>query len=260
MTLLVNLNALKDESGNYLGMVAVLDDLTHLLKTQRMSAWKEVARRIAHEIKNPLTPIKLSAQRLRKKYLDRFPEDETVFDECTLTIIKQVDELKTLVNEFSSFARMPAANPSPNDLNEVVREVMSLYKPGQRGINIESQLDERLPVLDIDRDQIKRVLINLTDNAIAAVGEEGTVRVETHYLEEMLLARLEVIDTGTGIPAEARQKLFEPYFSTKKTGTGLGLAIVSNIIADHNGYIRVRDNQPRGTRFVIEIPVKALTI
>ncbi|HEY4706716.1 MAG TPA: ATP-binding protein [Thermodesulfobacteriota bacterium] len=260
MTLLVNLNALKDESGNYLGMVAVLDDLTHLLKTQRMSAWKEVARRIAHEIKNPLTPIKLSAQRLRKKYLDRFPEDETVFDECTLTIIKQVDELKTLVNEFSSFARMPAANPSPNDLNEVVSEVMALYKPGQRGITIESHLDERLPVLDIDRDQIKRVLINLTDNAIAAVGDNGTVRVETHYLEEMQLARLEVIDTGSGIPAEAKQKLFEPYFSTKKTGTGLGLAIVSNIIADHNGYIRVRDNQPRGTRFVIEIPVKALTI
>lgn len=259
MTVLVNLNALKDESGNYLGMVAVLDDLTHLLKTQRMFAWKEVARRIAHEIKNPLTPIKLSAQRLRKKYLDRFPGDE-VFDECTTTIIKQVDELKTLVNEFSSFARMPASNPSPNDLNEIVQETVSLYKAGQRRIRFESALDKRLPVLDIDRDQMKRVLINLIDNAIAAVGEEGEVRVETLLVEELQLARLEVIDNGAGIPAEVRERLFEPYFSTKRSGTGLGLAIVSNIIADHNGYIRVKDNTPHGTRFVIELPVKAITI
>ncbi|MBI2411687.1 MAG: HAMP domain-containing protein [Deltaproteobacteria bacterium] len=259
MTVLVNLNALKDESGNYLGMVAVLDDLTHLLKTQRMFAWKEVARRIAHEIKNPLTPIKLSAQRLRKKYLDRFPGDE-VFDECTTTIIKQVDELKTLVNEFSSFARMPASNPSPNDLNEIVQETVSLYKAGQRRIRFDSILDKRLPVLDIDRDQMKRVLINLIDNAIAAVGEEGEVRVETLLVEELQLARLEVIDNGAGIPSEVKERLFEPYFSTKRSGTGLGLAIVSNIIADHNGYIRVKDNTPQGTRFVIELPVKAISI
>ena len=260
MTVLVNLNALKDETGSYIGMVAVLDDLTHLLKTQRMSAWKEVARRIAHEIKNPLTPIKLSAQRLRKKYLDRFPQEDTVFDECTMTIINQVDDLKNLVNEFSNFARMPAANPSPNDLNEIVGEVMALYKSGQRKVKIESSVDQRLPVLDIDRDQIKRVLINLIDNAVAAVEEEGVVSVETHFLEELKLARLEVADTGGGIQAEIKQRLFEPYFSTKKTGTGLGLAIVSNIISDHNGYIRVRDNQPRGTRFVIELPVKAVAV
>ena len=260
MTVLVNLNALKDETGSYIGMVAVLDDLTHLLKTQRMSAWKEVARRIAHEIKNPLTPIKLSAQRLRKKYLDRFPQEDTVFDECTMTIIKQVTDLKNLVNEFSNFARMPAANPSPNDLNEIVGEVMALYKSGQRKVKIESSVDQRLPVLDIDRDQIKRVLINLIDNAVAAVEEEGVVSVETHFLEDLKLARLEVADTGGGIQAEIKQRLFEPYFSTKKTGTGLGLAIVSNIISDHNGYIRVRDNQPRGTRFVIELPVKAVAV
>jgi two-component system nitrogen regulation sensor histidine kinase NtrY len=260
MTVLVNLNALKDETGSYIGMVAVLDDLTHLLKTQRMSAWKEVARRIAHEIKNPLTPIKLSAQRLRKKYLDRFPEEDTVFDECTMTIIRQVDDLKNLVNEFSNFARMPAANPSPNDLNEIVGEVMALYKSGHRKVKLESSIDQRLPVLDIDRDQIKRVLINLIDNAVAAVEDEGTVSVETHFLEDLKLARIEVADTGGGIPPEIRQRLFEPYFSTKKTGTGLGLAIVSNIISDHNGYIRVRDNQPSGTRFVIELPVKAVAV
>lgn len=260
MTVLVNLNALKDETGSYIGMVAVLDDLTHLLKTQRMSAWKEVARRIAHEIKNPLTPIKLSAQRLRKKYMDRFPEEDNVFDECTMTIINQVDDLKNLVNEFSNFARMPAANPSPNDLNEIVGEVMALYKSGQRKVKLETSIDQRLPVLDIDRDQIKRVLINLIDNAVASVEDDGIVSVETHFLEELKLARIEVADTGGGIPADIKQRLFEPYFSTKKTGTGLGLAIVSNIISDHNGYIRVRDNQPKGTRFVIELPVKAVAV
>ncbi|MBI5888608.1 MAG: PAS domain-containing protein [Deltaproteobacteria bacterium] len=260
MTVLVNLNALRDESGNYIGMVAVLDDLTHLLKTQRMFAWKEVARRIAHEIKNPLTPIKLSAQRIRKKYLDRFEGDGNVFDECTTTIIKQVDELKTLVNEFSSFARMPASNPSSNDLNEIVRETVALYKAGARRITFEALVDQRLPALDIDRDQIKRVLINLIDNAVSAVEDDGTIRVETHFDEGMQAARLEVADNGTGIPAEIKSKLFEPYFSTKKTGTGLGLAIVSNIIADHNGYIRVKDNVPRGTRFIIELPVKAAAI
>lgn len=260
MTVLVNLNALRDESGNYLGLVAVLDDLTHLLKTQRMFAWKEVARRIAHEIKNPLTPIKLSAQRLRKKYLDKFSEDGNVFEECTSTIIRQVDELKTLVNEFSSFARMPASNPSPNDLNEIVDETVALYKSGSRKVVFESKTDERLPILDIDRDQMKRVLINLIDNAISAVGDTGTVRVETAYVEELQQARIEVVDDGEGIPADLKQKLFEPYFSTKKLGTGLGLAIVNNIVADHNGYIRVKDNLPRGTRFIIELPVKAITI
>jgi two-component system nitrogen regulation sensor histidine kinase NtrY len=260
MTVLVNLNALRDESGSYLGMVAVLDDLTHLLKAQRMLAWKEVAKRIAHEIKNPLTPIKLSAQRLRKKYLDGFGPDIAVFDECTGTIIKQVDELKTLVNEFSSFARMPASNPSPNDLNEIVNETVALYRSGHRSVAFDTALDERLPVLDIDRDQIKRVLINLIDNAVAAVGGDGAVKVETSYAEDMQLARLDVIDDGPGIPAEAKQRLFEPYFSTKRSGTGLGLAIASNIIADHNGYIRVKDNFPRGTRFVIELPVKAAVI
>ncbi len=260
MTVLVNLNALKDENNNYIGMVAVLDDLTHLLKTQRMFAWKEVARRIAHEIKNPLTPIQLSAQRLRKKYLTKFAEDERVFDECTKTIIRQVEELKTLVNEFSSFARMPAANPSPNDLNDIVSETVALYKAGHRNIRFETDIDDSLPVLDIDRDQIKRALINLIDNAVASIEGEGTVRVATHFDPGLRLARLEVADTGCGIPDDYKSRLFEPYFSTKRSGTGLGLTIVSNIISDHNGYIRVKDNVPRGTRFIIELPAKGVTL
>lgn len=260
ITVLVNLNALRDENGEYMGMVAVLDDLTHLLKTQRMLAWKEVARRIAHEIKNPLTPIRLSAQRLRKKYLDRFTEDSAVFDECTKTIVRAVDELKTLVNEFSSFARMPASNPSPSDLNEVVRETAALYKTGHKTIDLQVELDQRLPPLEVDRDQMKRALVNLIDNAIDSIEGGGTVRVETRYDHQRRLASIEVADTGCGIPEEDRARLFEPYFSTKKSGTGLGLAIVNEIISDHNGYIRVKKNHPRGTRFVVELPVKVRVV
>jgi len=256
---LVNLNALRDDSGNYLGMVAVLDDLTHLLKTQRMQAWKEVAKRIAHEIKNPLTPIKLSAQRLRKKYLNNFT-DTDIFDECTDTIIKQVDELKVLVDEFSNFARMPAVNPSPNDLNGVVRETVALYKTGQKNITYNVFTDESMPTVNIDRDQIKRALINLFDNAAAALDGSGVITVRTRYDSALQLARVEVIDNGTGIEPDARERLFEPYFSTKKTGTGLGLAIVNNIISDHNGYIRVKDNPGGGTIFIIELPVRTVNV
>jgi len=262
ITILINLTRLKDEDGNYLGMVVVLDDLTQLLKTQRMMAWREVAQRIAHEIKNPLTPIQLSTQRLRKRYAHRFQGslgDGEVFNECTNTIIKQVEELKTLVNEFSSFARMPAANPTTNDLNEIVREAVSLYQ-GHRGIEWRCVLDEGMPLCEVDRDQMKRALINLLDNAVQAIDGGGIITVKTHYDRLLRIARLEVIDTGCGIPPEDKAKLFEPYFSTKKTGMGLGLAIVNNIIADHDGFIRVKDNLPRGTRFIIELPIKGMIV
>ncbi|MEE8575426.1 MAG: ATP-binding protein, partial [Thermodesulfobacteriota bacterium] len=260
MTVLVNFNALQNENGEYIGTVAVLDDLTHLLKTQRMFAWKEVARRIAHEIKNPLTPIQLSAQRLRKKYLDQFSDKTNVFDDCTSTIIRQVDELKTLVNEFSSFARLPTASPMPNDLNELIDETIALYRSADKNLDITAVTDDRLPILQIDRDQIKRVIINLIDNAIAVLSKDGRVSVETRFDEEKQLAILEVVDNGAGIPPDEKQRLFEPYFSTKKSGTGLGLAIVGNIISDHNGYIRVKDNKPTGTRFTIELPIRAVPI
>ncbi len=264
ITILVNLNALKDEDGEYIGMVAVLDDLTHILKTQRMAAWKEVARRIAHEIKNPLTPIRLSAQRLRKKFSGKLPSDEAVFDDCTKTIVKQVDELKTLVNEFSSFARMPESYPTPNDLNELVDETVALYRAGHRRVEFLVKTDPMLPIIDVDRDQMKRVLINLIDNSIAAMdednGEKGTITVKTSLDMEMKVARLEVADTGSGIGEEDKSRLFEPYFSTKKSGTGLGLSIVSTIVTDHNGYVRVKNNKPVGTRFIIELPVKAVSI
>jgi two-component system, NtrC family, nitrogen regulation sensor histidine kinase NtrY len=257
ITLLVNLTMLKDENGEFLGTVVVFDDLTQVIKAQRMAAWREVARRIAHEIKNPLTPIRLSAQRLRKRYLDRFGSDEKVFDECTEMIIKSVDELKTLVDEFSSFARMPAAQPSPNDLNAIIREALTLYQEGHRNIRFSFSGDEAIPPIQLDRDQIKRVMINLLDNAVAAIEGEGEIALSTMFNQELKMATCTVADTGQGIAPEDRPRLFEPYFSTKKSGTGLGLAIVNTIVTDHHGFIRVKDNVPKGTKVVIELPVNS---
>lgn len=255
LTLLVNVTTLKDDNQEFMGTVVVFDDLTELLKAQRMAAWREVARRIAHEIKNPLTPIQLSAQRLRRRYQGNFGEEDTVFDECTRMIIKQVEELKTLVNEFSNFARMPASKPTSNNLNEVVAEALVLFQEGHRDIDFRFNPDQTLPLFSLDREQIKRVVINLLDNAVTAVDQGGKIELATNYSPQLQLATLTVSDNGCGITEADKPRLFEPYFSTKKSGTGLGLAIVSTIISDHNGYIRVRDNEPRGTRFIVELPV-----
>ncbi len=255
LTLLVNVTTLRDENDEFMGTVVVFDDLTQLLKAQRMEAWREVARRIAHEIKNPLTPIQLSAQRLRRRYQAQFAEDDTVFEECTHMIIKQVDDLKNLVNEFSNFARMPASNPSMNSLNDVVNEALVLFQEGHKEIRFRFNGDPDMPDFNLDREQIKRAIINLVDNAVAAVNGEGQIDLGTSFNPALQMATLTVSDNGSGIPQNDKPRLFEPYFSTKKTGTGLGLAIVSTIVSDHNGYIRVRDNEPRGTRFIIELPV-----
>ena len=257
LTLLTNLTVLKDENEVFMGMVVVLDDLTSLIKAQRMAAWREVARRIAHEIKNPLTPIQLSAQRLRKRYLSRFEGEGQVFDECTAMIIKSVDELKGLVDEFSNFARMPAAVLSKNDLNAILKEALTLYEEAHLRIRFTLQTDEGLPAILLDRDQIKRVLINLLDNAVAAIDGEGEVVLSSAYDPELKMATVTVSDTGHGIAAEDRPRLFEPYFSRKKSGTGLGLAIVNTIITDHHGFIRAKENFPKGSRFVIELPADA---
>jgi two-component system nitrogen regulation sensor histidine kinase NtrY len=254
-TLLINVTTLKDEEGKSLGVVAVFDELTQLIKAQRMAAWREVARRIAHEIKNPLTPIQLSAQRLRKRYLGVLKEDGTIFDECTRTIVKQVEELKKMVNEFSNFARMPASEPTPNDLNEIIQETLILFKEAHKNVRFEFTPRE-LPVFSIDRDQMKRVMINLIKNSLSAIDGEGEIKIQTGYDSNLQVVRLEFSDNGCGIPDEDKGRLFEPYFSTRRTGTGLGLTIVNAIIADHNGYIRVRDNQPRGTTFQIELPIR----
>ena len=220
LSLLINLTNLKDEEGKSLGVVAVFDDLTQLIKAQRMAAWREVARRIAHEIKNPLTPIQLSAQRLRKRYLGKLQEDGTVFDECTRTIVKQVEELKKMVNEFSNFARMPASEPTPNHLNEIIQETLVLFQEAQKNVRFEF-VPQDLPVLNIDRDQMKRVMINLIKNSLAAIEREGEIRIQTSYDPKLQIVRLEVSDDGRGIPDEDKGRLFEPYFSTKKERDGV---------------------------------------
>jgi two-component system nitrogen regulation sensor histidine kinase NtrY len=256
LTAQTSVNILRDERGEYLGMVAVFDDLTHLIKMQRLSAWREVARRIAHEIKNPLTPIQLSAQRIYKKYRSKIGKDASVFEEGTNTIIHQVTELKNLVNEFSNFARMPAVTPTPNNLNEIISSSLILFKEAHRDIRFQFFPDPDLPIFKLDRDQMKRVFINILDNAVAAVDGGGVIEIEVKYDPSLKMVTLEVRDNGCGIPDEDKTKLFEPYFSTKKAGTGLGLAIVNAIISDHNGYIRVRDNQPTGTKFIIDLPIQ----
>jgi len=255
LSLLVHLTTLKDEEGKSLGVVAVFDDLTQMVKGQRMAAWREVARRIAHEIKNPLTPIQLSAQRLRKRYMDKLPEDGAIFDECTKTIVKQVEELKGMVNEFSNFARMPTSQPTPNHLNEIIRETLVLFQEAHKEVHFVF-IPETLPILNVDRDQMKRVMINLIKNSLSAIDGEGEIKIQTNYDSKLQIVRLEVSDDGCGIPDEDKGRLFEPYFSTRRTGTGLGLTIVNAIVADHNGYIRVRDNKPKGTTFLIELPVR----
>ena len=255
LTAVVTGTMLRDDDGGILGVMIFLEDITQIQKVQRMEAWREVARRIAHEIKNPLTPIQLSAERLRKRYAKLLDGDGGVLDKCTSTIIHQVEDLKNLVNEFSQFARLPAAELTANDLNEIVKESLFLFKEGHKGIHFQFRKGE-LPALDLDRDQIKRVLINLLDNAVAAVEEKGEIEIATSYAPALGIVLLEVADNGCGLAPEVRERIFEPYFSTKKEGTGLGLHIVNAIVADHRGHIRVRPNEPKGTRFIIELPVR----
>jgi len=253
LTALVSAAALCDEDGSRLGIMIFLEDITQIQQVERMEAWREVARRIAHEIKNPLTPIQLSAERLRKRYAETLQADGAILDKCTSTIIQQVEELKTLVNEFSQFARLPSAQLTAADLNEVVNEALFLFKEGHNGIDFQFRAGA-IPRVRLDREQMKRVLINLLDNAVAAVDGQGEIRLSTGYDSGRGIVTLEIADNGCGLAPELRGKIFEPYFSTKQNGTGLGLTIVSQIIEDHRGYIRALPNQPRGSRFTIELP------
>ncbi len=257
LSLICFANSLKDEENRDLGVALVFEDMTYLVKAQRMAAWREVARRIAHEIKNPLTPIQLNAQRIQRKYRGMVGGDTEVLDQCTRGIIDQVEQLKNMVNEFSLFARMPAAKLAPNDLNAIVREVFELYAQGNDKIKFGFVPDSLLPVFDVDKEQMKRVMVNLLDNAISAMDGSGEIHAKTSYDANLHIVTLEITDTGSGIRPQDRARLFEPYFSTKPGGTGLGLTIVSTIVADHNGYIRLKDNPGKGAAFVIELPLQS---
>ena len=255
MVLLIKVSMLRDDRNQHVGAVVVLDDLTDLEKAQRMAAWREVARRIAHEIKNPLTPIKLSAQRLRRKHADLATLEGSIFDQCTRTIIEQVDHMKHLVNEFSKFARLPRAQPTLCNLSGIVEEVLTFYQHTYPRVAFGLKKDENMPLLRLDRDQFKQVMHNLLDNAMHALdGGRGTITVSLFYDPILKIARLECADNGHGISPEDKLRMFEPYYSKKEKGTGLGLAIVASIITDHNGFVRVRDNQPQGAVIIIELP------
>jgi len=266
--------ALRSSEGAIEGLVVVIEDLTDLIQAERAAAWSEVARRMAHEIKNPLTPIQLSAERIMRNY-DRGvgvrgePKFTEVVREGTTTIVREVAALQRMVEEFSRFARLPEARPTAASLNDVVRDAVSLYAERLDGIRIDCSLSDDLPTLWLDTEQIKRVLVNLIDNAVEALAPdadgngskeeptsapERSIALETAHIRATDSVRLIIADSGHGISPRDRDKLFLPKFSTRSRGTGLGLAIVSHIIADHKGRVSVEDNQPRGARFIIELP------
>jgi len=253
LTLLTSLTALEGPEGEHLGMVLVFDDLTELLAAQRLAAWREVAQRIAHEIKNPLTPIQLSAQRLRRRLGGRIVDDGGLLEECTATIIGEVEGLRRLVDEFSRFARMPSFTPRPTDLHRLLESVMVLYGETHPTVLMRAEFAPDLPPLEADGDQLKRAVLNLVDNAVESGGTE--IVIGTDWVPGAERVQVTVTDDGPGIPADLRERVFLPYFSTKTTGMGLGLPIVHQIVSDHGGQIRAEDHAPRGTRFVIDLPV-----
>ncbi len=246
--------ALVGESGKPEGHILVLDDVTPLIRTQKVAAWREVARRLAHEIKNPLTPIQLSAERLRRHFADAPSGAKALVEECTSTIVGEVESLKGLVDEFSQFARMPAPRAVSVDLHDLLINALALYDGLFADVVIERRFAAAMPPVRIDPEQVRRVIINLIDNAIEAMERRGVIVVSTERDEANHLVRIVVADNGPGIPAAERDKLFLPYYSTKRRGSGLGLAIVRRIIAEHGGSIDVADHVPRGTRFTIELP------
>jgi two-component system nitrogen regulation sensor histidine kinase NtrY len=248
----VSLTALRDDAGEYMGLVAAFDDLSQTMRLQRVLAWREVARRIAHDIRNPLTPIQLSTERMSRKYAAAHADDP-VFAECTQAILSEVNTLKNLVDEFTRFARMPVPRLEEGDLPMEVRTVVDTYRTSHPGILWEFR-QEGPPRVWFDPFQIRRAVTNLLDNAAAALGERGSVTITCTHGEAAGKARIEVADDGPGIPAGDRDRLFEPYFSRREGGTGLGLAIVSAIANDHGGAVRMRDNTPRGSVFEMEFP------
>ena len=259
------LTPLHDEEGSPAGAVLVFDDVTPLIRAQRVAAWRDVARRLAHEIKNPLTPIQLCAERMRRHFGGGPQASRELVEECTTTIVGEVESLKGLVDEFAQFARMPAPKTVPSDLNALLNETLALYNGLFREIRIDRRFADGLPAVRVDVEQIRRVVINLVDNAVEALGgataaarpngEPPSIAVETQLDSLNGVARIVIADNGPGIPAADRDKLFMPYYSTKRRGSGLGLAIVRRIIAEHGGSIDVGDNTPSGTVFTIELPV-----
>ncbi len=249
-----------DYQDQRLGYVLVFEDLSDLLQAQKQAAWREVARRVAHEIKNPLTPIALSAERIRRHLERGSPPDEAslaAIRSSSETISSAVDMVRTLVDEFATLARFPTAQPQPADTNQIVASALAMFDGRLQGIRVQSNLPVDLPRVLADPEALKRALANLIDNAAEAMENSHLreIRISTALVPSRDAVEITVADTGHGVSSETKEKLFLPYFSTKQRGTGLGLSIVSRIIEDHHGSIRVEENTPVGTRFIIELPV-----
>ncbi len=252
--LVVNMVALTSGESREQGVVAVFEDITEMENIQRLAAWREVAKRIAHEIKNPLTPIKLSAQRLERKF--SADVDDPAFSGCTNLIVQQVEHLQQMVKEFSAFAKLPEVTLRPDALPPLLEEVMELFRHSHSGIRWDLEIDKDAPEMRMDREAIRRVLINILTNAAEVLDGRSDGAVSVHMKQNGLgdRVRLEIRDNGPGLTSEERSRLFEPYFSRKKGGTGLGLTIVKSIVSDHHGYIRAALNKGGGTTFIIELP------
>jgi two-component system nitrogen regulation sensor histidine kinase NtrY len=259
LILFITVSVMEDARGKNIGTVFVIEDMTTLVNAQRKAAWSEAAKRIAHEIKNPLTPIQLSAERMRRRLVGRLDkDDDRVLKEGTDSIVREVDAMRHLVDEFSQFARLPALKPVPGDINKAVQEAVALFRiDGEPGGGVQVSLAENLPRVSFDDEQIRRVIINLLDNAIRAVwdrGEAGVVLVSTSTMEEGMVA-VSVSDNGSGIPADLADRIFDPYFSTREEGTGLGLAIAQRIVEEHGGRLDCSQSRLGGAMFTLQIPV-----
>ncbi|NTU42805.1 MAG: HAMP domain-containing protein [Nitrospirales bacterium] len=237
-----------------LGILVVFDDITDVIQAQKVLAWQEVARRLAHEIKNPLTPIKLSTERLIKKWRQNDPDLDVVFEKATKTIISEVESIRRLVDEFSRYGRMPEVQKTETEIRGLMDDVVSLYK-GFRDVEVRLSLQDRMPLVPLDQEQFKRVMVNIMDNAIKAMKGRGLIDISAGIQENRMVVN--IADTGPGIEEEEREMLFVPYFSRREGGTGLGLAIASKIVHDHGGNITVQNNIPTGSVFTVEIPLSA---
>jgi hypothetical protein len=245
-----------------LGYVLVFEDFTELLRAQKQAAWREVARRVAHEIKNPLTPIALSAERIRRHLERGAPPDESslaVIHGCADTIAGAVETVRQLVDEFSTLARFPTAQPRPSEINDIIENALQLFSGRLDGVRIQTDLAPDLPPVLADPDAMRRAIANLVDNAAEALQDSMVkeIYISTSLVETRDSVEIVIADTGQGISGEVKERLFLPYFSTKKRGTGLGLPIVSRIMQEHSGSIRVEENHPVGARFILELPVAA---
>jgi two-component system, NtrC family, nitrogen regulation sensor histidine kinase NtrY len=254
-TISLTVSPLKQPGREFSGMIIVLDDLSQLINAQKIAAWKEVAQRVAHEIKNPLTPIQLNAERIIKNLKKADPSCGEIVEQGARVIIQEAQTIKALVDEFSDFARLPKINLQPASLHDIIGQVVTMFRGIFADVQFEVAFSEAVPAsLQLDTEQMKRVFINLIDNAIDAMNKKGKISIHTFYVHEAHQVKIEVADTGPGIPIEDKDRLFLPHFSTKKKGTGLGLAIVSQIIKEHNGSVQAQNNRPNGAKFIIELP------